>query len=95
MLIYLTGLSVLWFFLAIGNGFFLPAMFHAYSEAAANNLGQQVTIGLLVLFPIICVHTVTMGWQRLLSESDKPFVKITLIPFPVAALIAVLLKTVW
>jgi hypothetical protein len=95
MLIYLIALSFLWFVLAIGNGFFLPAMFQAYSQAEVNNFGQQVTIGLLVLFPIICVQTVTTGWSRLLNESDKPIVKITLIPFAVAALIAVLLKTVW
>ena len=95
MLIYLIGLSFLWFILAIGNGFFLPAMFHAYSQAAVNNLGQQVTIGLLVLFPLICVHTVTTGWWRLLNESAKPIVTITLIPFAVAALIAVLLMTAW
>jgi hypothetical protein len=95
MLIYLISLSFLWFILAIANGFFLPAMFQVYSQAAVNNLGQQVTIGLLVLFPIICVHTVATGWWRLLNESEKPIVTITLIPFAIAALIAVLLKTAW
>ncbi len=95
MLVYLVGLSLLWFILVIANGFFLPAMFQVYSQAATNNLGQQVTIGLLVLFPFICVHTVTTGWWRLLNESKKPIVTITLIPFAVAALIVVLLKTAW
>ena len=95
MVVYLVGLSFLWFLLAIINGFFLPAMFNAYSEAATNNLGQQITIGLLVLFPVICVQTVTTGWFRLLNESEKPFVMITLIPFVIAAFIAVLLMTAW
>ena len=95
MVVYLVGLSFLWFLLSIINGFFLPAMFNAYSEAATNNLGQQITIGLLVLFPVICVQTVTTGWFRLLNESEKPFVMITLIPFVIAAFIAVLLMTAW
>ena len=83
----LLPLTFLWFFLGIANGFMLPFMFDAYSEAQAPNWLMKGTIVGLIFFPMICVSTVIGGWRLLISERYATAVKVALIPFPVLIIV--------
>ncbi|MCW9034455.1 MAG: hypothetical protein OQJ97_09555 [Rhodospirillales bacterium] len=83
----LIPLTFLWFLIGIINGFFLPFMFKAYSEAEVTNFFMQVTIVSLIFMPMTCVTTVIGGWRLFISERYSLAVKVALIPFPVGALV--------
>jgi hypothetical protein len=95
-LFLLLGLSFLWFFLGIG----ITVVF-SFALGSYGNSGEQTTpmmmvsLVSLVALPMICVHTLVLGWRCFMVANYPAILKVALLPFPLLILVVIIFRYAW